>query len=72
MQDQITVDIPGEIKIALDEAVRSEGVSSNELVGRAIKQYLFLRRFRLLSDRMAAKAQAQGILSEQDVFDRVS
>jgi len=72
MQDQITVDIPGEIKTALDEAVRSEGVSSNELVGRAIKQYLFLRRFRLLSDRMSAMAQAQGILSEQDVFDRVS
>ena len=72
MQDQITVDIPGEIRIALDEAVRSEGISSNELVGRALKQYLFLRRFRLLSDRMVAKAQAQGILSEQDVFDRVS
>jgi hypothetical protein len=72
MQDQITVDIPGEIKIALDEAVRSEGISSNELVGRALKQYLFLRRFRLLSDRLTAKAQSQGILSEQDVFDRVS
>jgi metal-responsive CopG/Arc/MetJ family transcriptional regulator len=66
------INIPGEIKNALDEAVRSEGISSNELVGRALKQYLFLRRFRLLGDRMTAEAQKQGIQTEQDVFDRVS
>ena len=72
MQNQVTVDIPGEIQNAFNEAVSSEGISSNELIGRAIKQYLFLRRFRRLSDRMTAKAQSQGILTEQDVFDRVS
>jgi hypothetical protein len=72
MQEQITINIPGEIKIALDEAVRSEGVSSNELVGRALKQYLFMRRFQSLADRMAAEAQKQGIQTEQDVFNRVS
>lgn len=72
MQDQITVDIPGEIKNALEEAILSEGVSSSELVSKALKQYLFLRRFRLLSERMTAKAQSQGIQIERDVFDRVS
>jgi metal-responsive CopG/Arc/MetJ family transcriptional regulator len=72
MQEQITVDIPGEIKTALDDAVRSEGISCSELVGKALKQYLFSRRFRLLSDRLTAKAQAQGIRNEEDVFGRVS
>ncbi|MGD0384198.1 MAG: hypothetical protein ABSA77_11795 [Thermoguttaceae bacterium] len=72
MQEQITVDIPGEIKTALDDAVRSDGVSCGELVGKALKQYLFFRRLRLLSDRMTAKAQVQGIQNEEDVFGRVS
>ena len=68
MQEQITFDIPGDIKLALDEAVRSEGISSNELVGRALKQYLFLRRFRLLSDRMTAKAQIRKESSPNRTF----
>jgi hypothetical protein len=31
----------------------------------------FFRRFRLLRERMIARAQAQGIYTDQDVFDRV-
>jgi hypothetical protein len=38
----------------------------------AIKMYLFLRRFWLLRERMIPKAQAQGIFTDQDVFDCVS
>jgi predicted transcriptional regulator len=72
MQEQITVSVPSEIKVALEELTRSAGASSDELVGEAIKQYLFLRRFRTLRERMAPSARAQGIVTDQDVFDRVS
>ena len=37
-----------------------------------IKEYLFFRRFRLLRERMVPKAQARGIYTDQDVFERVS
>jgi hypothetical protein len=33
---------------------------------------LFLRQFRSLRERMMAHAQSQGIVTDQDVFDRVS
>jgi hypothetical protein len=72
MQEQITVFVPSELKVALEQLTRSEGDSPDELVGEAIKQYLFVRRFRTLRDRMMPKAQAQGIVTDQDVFDRVS
>jgi hypothetical protein len=72
MQEQITVSVPSEIKVALEELTHSAGASSDELVGEAIKQYLFLRRFRTLRERMAPNARAQGIVTDQDVFDRVS
>ena len=72
MQAQITVLMPSELKLALDELTRSTGVPPDELVGEAIRQYLFVRRFRTLRERMAPQARAQGIITDQDVFDRVS
>ena len=72
MQEQLTVSVPTEIKVALEELTRSAGASSDELVGEAIKQYLFVRRFRTLRERMAPNARTQGIVTDQDVFDRVS
>lgn len=72
MQEQITVHLPSEMKLALDEMTRSTNESPDELVGKALEQYLFIRRFRTLRERMTPKARAQGIFTDQDVFDRVS
>jgi metal-responsive CopG/Arc/MetJ family transcriptional regulator len=70
--DAVTVTLPPEVKAALDEATREEGVSPDEMIGRAVKHYLFLRRLRSLRERMVPHAQAQGIYTDQDVFDRAS
>jgi metal-responsive CopG/Arc/MetJ family transcriptional regulator len=72
MQDTITITLPKEIRLALDNVRRKEGISLNELISEAVKEYLFFRRLRLLRERMIVKAQAQGIYTDQDVFDRVS
>ncbi len=72
MQESITVFVPSEIKVALDELTRRAGDSPDVVVGEAIKQYLFERRFRSLRERMTAAARSQGIVTDQDVFDRVS
>jgi metal-responsive CopG/Arc/MetJ family transcriptional regulator len=72
MQEIITVTLPEETKLALDDATRNEGISPSELIGEAVKEYLFFRRFRLLRERMIPKAQAQGIYTDQDIFERVS
>jgi len=72
MQETITVTLPTEIKLALDDVTRKEGVSRSDVIGEAVKEYLFFRRFRLLREQMIPKSQAQGICTDQDVFDRVS
>jgi metal-responsive CopG/Arc/MetJ family transcriptional regulator len=72
MTQSISITLPADIQIALDRVSQKEGVSRDELVGRAVKQHLFLRQFRSLRERLAAKAQGQGIGTDQDVFDRVS
>ncbi len=72
MQETITVTLPAQIKPALDEMGQREGASLDELITRAIEEYLFAHRFRLLRERMASRAQEQGIYTDQDVFERVS
>jgi len=72
MQETITITLPAQIKPALDEVRQREGASLNELVTKAIEEYLFARQFRLLRERMVPKAQEQGIYTDQDVFERVS
>jgi predicted transcriptional regulator len=72
MQESITISVPSELKLALDEITRAAGTPPDELVGEAIKQYLFVRRFRTLRERMESNARKQGVFTDQDVFDRVS
>lgn len=72
MPEPITVYLTPDLKQALDDACRRDGISANELIGRAVKNYLFSRQFRDLRQRLAVNAATQGILTDQDVFHRVS
>ena len=72
MQEKITITLPEETKLALDDVTRKEGVSPSQLIGEAVKEYLFFRQFRLLRERMIPKAKELGIGTDQDVFDRIS
>jgi len=72
MRATITITLPDDLQTTLDEAVREAGKSPEEFLCEALRDYLFIRRFRLLREHMTSKAQAQGIHTDQDVFDRVS
>jgi len=70
MSQTIVIDLQEETKAALDAAVREEGMSQNELIEKALKDYLFIRRFRNLREQMMT--QSSEAYTDQDVFDRVS
>ncbi|MEW5792028.1 MAG: ribbon-helix-helix domain-containing protein [Pseudomonadota bacterium] len=72
MRETITISLPEEIKTALDEVMREEGLSRSELVREALREYLLVHRFRLLRQQMLPYAREQGIYTDQDVFDRIS
>jgi len=72
MTQSITVALPADLKLALDDLSKREGVTADEVVGQAIKEHLFLRQFRQLRQRLASPAQGSDALTDQDVFDRVS
>lgn len=70
----ITVDLPDDVRPALDAAAKAEGVSTSEIVGEALKVYFFVRRFRELREQTLQhmRADGQGDLTDEDVFRMVS
>ena len=56
----------------LDKVAKEEGVSRSDLLRQSLEDFLFVRRFRRLRQRMMAAAQAQGIYTDEDVFTHVS
>ncbi len=69
MSQMITISLPDETRTALDDAANEEGLSENALVEKALSDYLFIRRFRNLRERLMSQGQD---LNDQDVFDLVS
>lgn len=72
MRATITLNLPEDLKAALDEAALEEDQSRNDLMCEALQDYLFIRKFRLLREHMTSKAQTQGGYTDQDIFDRIS
>jgi predicted transcriptional regulator len=69
MSQTITISLPNDTKNALDNAATEEGLSENALIEKAISDYLFVRQFRNLRERMMSQGNR---LTDQDVFDLVS
>ncbi len=69
MSQMITINLPDETRTALDDAANEEGLSENALVEKALSDYLFIRRFRNLRERLMSQGKD---LTDQNVFDLVS
>ncbi|MGI9108134.1 MAG: CopG family transcriptional regulator [Pyrinomonadaceae bacterium] len=70
MNATLTIELPEEVKATLDKAAREEGVSENAFVVLALRDYLFLRRFRKLRERMIAESEKT--YTDEEVFDLIS
>ena len=72
MRSTITISVPEELKSEIEKLSRADGVSRSDIVREAMRDYLFVRRFRSLRASMTRQAAAGGVYTDQDVFDRVS
>ncbi len=70
MSTVLTIDLPEDFKETLGKAAREDGVSEKVFAARALQDYLLLRRFRSLRERIMAKSEQS--YSDQEIFDIVS
>jgi predicted DNA-binding protein len=54
MQETIAIRLPEKTRTALDDVTRQEGIEPVQVVNKAIEEYLFFRRLRLMQERMIA------------------
>lgn len=70
MSATLTIDLPVDAKASLVKAASEEGISESALASKAVQDYLFLRRFRSLSERLALASDRS--YTDEEVFELVS
>jgi metal-responsive CopG/Arc/MetJ family transcriptional regulator len=72
VRDTVTISLPQAVRRELDRVAKEEGLSRSDVLRQSLEDFLFVRRFRQLRQRMMAAAQARGIFTDEDVFKHVS
>ena len=68
----VTVSLPEPLTEELDMVSREAGTSRSEIVREALRRYFALREYRALRAELVIEAEAKGIVTDEDVFSRVS
>jgi metal-responsive CopG/Arc/MetJ family transcriptional regulator len=72
MTETITIRLPKKIQEELEKVVRKEKTSKSEVIREAIASYLAVKRFQQLRKQVLPFAEAQGLLTDEDVFKVIS
>jgi len=72
MNQTLTVRIPDELKRELEKIGKAENKPLSDIVRDSIVRYVAIQRFRRLRNMVLPFAEAHGILTDEDVFDRMS
>jgi len=72
MKETITIRLPSDLQKELNKVVKADKTSKSEIVREAVSRYLALRRFQQLRTKVLPFAEAQGLLTDEDVFKAIS
>lgn len=72
MADAISLRIPRELRLDLARLSRQQKRPVSEIAREAIRRYVIVERFRALRARALPLAEAEGLLTDEDVFRLVS
>jgi len=72
MRTVVSVSLSKDIASELKKAAREGSRSKSGIIKEALREYLWETRFIRLRKRMSSKAEAKGILTDEDIFEVVS
>lgn len=72
MAKTLTIRIPDDMRRSLEKISRTEKVPLSDLVRESIRRFVAVRRFRQLRSQTLPYAEAEGLLTDEDVFGAVS
>ncbi len=72
MKQTLAVRIPDDLRKELQEISNAEAKPVSDLVRESIQRYVAIYRFRKLRNTILPFAEAQGILTDEDVFSSIT
>ena len=72
MSDTITVRLPKKLQSQLRSICRAEKVPVSDMVRQSLDRYIAIHRFRRLRSKVLPFAEARGLLTDEDVFKKIS
>ena len=72
MPGTITIRLPDKLRRDLENIVKTEKASKSDVIRDALERYVALKRFQQLRKRVLPFAEAEGLITDEDVFKAVS
>ncbi len=72
MKNLITIRLPEKMQRELENISKRERKPKSEIVREALYQYLAIRRFQQLRNEVLPFAEAEGLLTDEDIFKLIS
>jgi len=71
MEKIITVRIPDELENELARMSKEQDRPVSSLVRDSLKRYIRIYRFRQLREKLLPFAEAQGLLTDEDIYEKI-
>ena len=68
----LTIRLPKETKKELEGLAKEENIAVSDLIRESLEYFLAVKRFRQLRRRTLPFAEAQGLLTDEDIFKAIS
>lgn len=72
MRGTITIRLPEKLQRDLDKVVKAEKSSKSDVIRDAIERYIALKRFQQLRKKVLPFAEAEGLVTDEDIFKAIS
>lgn len=72
MRDTITIRLPEKLQRDLEKVVKAERLSKSDVIRDALERYIALKRFQQLRKKVLPFAEAEGLITDDDVFEAIS
>ncbi len=72
MRGLISIRLPEKMQKELESISKIERKSKSEIIREALSQYLAVKRFQQLRKKVLPFAEAEGLLTDEDIFRSIS
>ena len=72
MRNTITIRLPEKLQRDLDTVTKAEKLSKSDIIRDAIERYVALKRFQQLRKKVLPFAEAEGLVTDEDIFRTIS